>query len=65
MSTPSIIAAAWADRCDAAVATLQHAESAPGLFRPEYVEQLRDEANRANQQHRFWIVRASGTRGQR
>lgn len=62
MSTPANLAAAWSDRVDAAIATLQHAESAPGLFRPEYVEQLRDEANRANQQHRFWIMRARGQR---
>lgn len=62
MSTPSIIAAAWADRFDAAVATLQHAESAPGLFRPEYVEQLRDEARRADYQRRFWTDRTRAAR---
>jgi hypothetical protein len=44
----------WANRYAKATATLLHAESAPAVFRPEYVEQVREEAAHAERQWNFW-----------
>lgn len=64
MHTAANLAAAWTDRRDEAIATLQHAESAPGLFKPEHIDQLRDDVVRADKQRRFWVARAQEARGQ-
>lgn len=55
--TTTNLAQAWAKRYGRAIATVLHAEKAPALFKPEYVEQVRNEASRAEAQFNFWSGR--------
>lgn len=52
--TTTNLAQSWAKRYGRAIATVLHAEKAPALFKPEYVEQVRDEASKAEAQFNFW-----------
>lgn len=51
---------AWAARSWRAQATLQHVEAAPALFKPERVQELRDEGAKANAQYRYWLREGMG-----
>lgn len=55
-NTPTVLAAAWRDRWEAASAAFRRAQAAPGLFRPEHVATLHDEAIRAQKQYQFWTT---------
>lgn len=55
MSIATLLAAVWLDRLSAADARLAFAEQAPGLHKPDYVETLRAEADRARKQYVFWL----------
>lgn len=55
MTAAHSLASAWTERYTAAATALQRAENAPGLFEPEHVAHLRDEAERAERQCRFWL----------
>lgn len=48
------LALAWRDRATKAAAMLQHSETAPALFRPEYVAELQEEVMYALGQFNFW-----------
>lgn len=49
------LADAWKQRFYRATATLSLAEQAPALFRPEYVEELRAEAEQSWHWYTFWL----------
>lgn len=50
------LCAAWADRNERALVTLQHAEAAPALFKPERVEELEADAAKAGAEYRYWLM---------
>lgn len=51
---------AWAGRYERAAETLQHAEAAPALFKPEYVEELQADAAKAGAEYRYWLMEDMG-----
>lgn len=54
-NTAAVLASAWQNRWEEASAAFRRAEAAPGLFRPEYVATLHEEALRAQKQYQFWL----------
>ena len=51
---------AWAGRLERATETLQHAEEAPALFKPERVDELQADAGKAGTEYRYWLMEDMG-----
>ena len=61
MKTVVTLWGSWADRRVRAVADLEAAREAPGLFKPEWTERAETEFDRANAECRRWSREAVGS----
>jgi hypothetical protein len=58
-TTATGLAVAWAARAQRAAETLGHAQQAPALFKPEYVEELQREYVTAMHWVGYWRAQAA------
>lgn len=59
MNLRSSLAEAWLERYKRTTTTLAHAENAPALFKPEYVDQLVKQAAHESAEYLRWLDEAA------